>query len=108
MATLTTQSVTTAGLEATYVTPTATTGDRFLPAAGTFIHIINGSGGSVNITLTTPYTLDGLALADRVIAVPASEERFIAVPDTLYRSSDGLGDLLVSSVTSVTIAVIRI
>lgn len=108
MATLTTQSVTTAGLAATYSTPTATTGDRFLPAAGTFIHIKNGNASSCTITLTTPFTMDGLALADRVITVPGTTERFIAVPDTLYRSSDGLGDFVVAPITTVTVAVVRI
>lgn len=108
MATLATQSITTAGVGATYATPTATTGDRFQPAAGTFIHIKNANASSCTITITTPFTMDGLALADRVITVPGTSERFIAVPDSLYRSSDGLGDFVVAPITSVTLAVVRI
>lgn len=104
MATLATQSITTSGIGATYVTPGVS--DRFQPAASTFIHIKNANASSCTITLTTPFTLDGLALADRVITVPATSERFIDVPDTLYRSSDGLGDLVVTPTTSVTIAVL--
>ncbi len=107
MATLATQSITTAGVVASYVTPSGG-GDRFQPAAGTFIHIKNGNASSCTITITTPFTMDGLALADRAITVAGTTEQFIAVPDTLYRSSDGLGDFVVAPITTVTVAVVRI
>lgn len=108
MATLGVQSITTAGVAFNYDNATATTGDRFLPADGTFIHLKNGSGVSVTVTLTTPATVDGLAVADRVITVGATTERFIAVPDSLYRDSDGLATVVCNPVTTVSLAVGRI
>lgn len=108
MATLAVQGITTSGLEATYAAATATTGDRFLPADGTFLHVINGNASSVDVVLTTPDTVDGLAIADRTITIPTTEERFIAVPDSLYRASDGLATVVCTPAASVTLAVIRI
>lgn len=108
MATLASQGVVTGGLKATYSSATATTGDRFLTGDGAILHVKNGSGVSVTATLTTPGTVDGLAIGDRAITIPAGEERFIAVPDSLYRASDGLGTLVCAPVTTVTVACIRI
>lgn len=109
MATLSVQNITTSGLEAAYSAATATTGDQFLAADDTFLHVKNGGAGTTIATLTTPATVDGLELADRTISIPAGEERFIATPDTLYRdSSDGLATVVFDVVTSVTLAVIRI
>lgn len=109
MATLSVQNITTSGLEATYAAATATTGDQFLPADGTFIHVKNGGAGTTVGTLTTPATVDSLAVADRTVSIPAGEERFIATPDTLYRDpTDGLATVVFDVVTSVTLAVVRI
>lgn len=109
MATLSTQNILTTGLAATYSAVTATTGDRFLPGTGVFLHVKNGSGASINVTVTTPASVDtDLAVGDRVVAVPAGADRFISVPDTLYRASDGLGTFVCSAVTTVTAAVLTV
>lgn len=107
MATVTTQSITNAGAATTY-SAASPGGDRFLPADGTFLHVKNGSGSPITVTLVTPGTVDGLAITDRAVSVPATSERFIAVPDSLYRSSDGLADITWSATTTVTFAVVRI
>lgn len=106
MATLATQSITTSGLSVTYATAAAS--DRFTPAERTFLHVRNNNAGTVTVTITTPGTVDGLAISDRVISIPTTQQRMIALPDTLYRSSDGLGDVVISPNSSVDVAVIRI
>ena len=106
MATLATQGITTAGLSVTY--SAASAADRFLPADRTFLHVKNANAGTVTVTLATTGTVDGLAVADRVVSIPTTQERMIALPDTLYRSSDGLGDVTFSPNSSVTVAVVRI
>lgn len=109
MATLAVQNITTTGLAATYATATATTGDQFLAASGTFLHVKNANAGSVTCTLTTPTTVDGLALADRDIVIPTATDRFVAVPDWLYRDpTSGLATVVCTPAASVTIAVVRI
>lgn len=108
MATLASQNISTSGLLATYSAATATTGDRFLPATGTFLHVKNANAGSVNVVITTPGTVDGLSITDRTVAVATATEKFISLPDTLYRESDGLGTVICTPNTSVTLAVVRI
>ena len=106
MATYTTQSIDTVGTAVTLSAVALT--DRFLAAERTFLWVKNGSGASINVTITTPGTIDGLSIADRVVAVPAGADRLIAVPDTFYRSSDGLADVAYSAITTVTAACVRI
>jgi hypothetical protein len=108
MATLATQSIVTAGLTPAFVAA-AGGGDKCLPGAGTYLHVKNGGGSPVTVTLVTPATVDTLAVGDRAIVVAAGAEAKIAVPDTLYRNpTDGLADITYSGVTSVTVGVFRI
>jgi hypothetical protein len=106
MATYATQDITTAGTAITYTAASAA--DRFLPADRVFMHVKNANAGSVTVTIATPGTVDSLAVGDRIISIPTTQERMIALPDSLYRSSDGLGDVTFSPNASVTVAVVRI
>lgn len=108
MATLATQSITTAGITPTFAAA-AGGGDKCLPSTGTYLHVKNGGGSPVTVTLVTPATVDTLAVGDRAVVVAAGAEAKIAVPDTLYRNpTDGLADITYSGVTSVTVGVFRI
>lgn len=75
--------------------------------------VINGSGGSINVTIQTQQTVNGLAIADRVVAVGAGVTKFIGSfqPLNLWNVSGGAdnGKIYVdySAVTSVTVAVYR-
>ncbi|MDQ3760973.1 MAG: hypothetical protein M3460_04540 [Actinomycetota bacterium] len=107
MATRATETVDTDGLTATYHAASGG-GDKVTPGAGVAIHVKNGSGGSINVTLATPGTVDALAIADRVVAVGAGAEGFIAVPELYRNPTDGLADITWSATTTITFAVIRI
>lgn len=104
MATYTTQAIDTSGTLITYTAVSAA--DRYAPNDDGFLHVKNASGVSVTVTMVTPGTVDGLAIADRTITLAAGVERMIAIPNFLYRSSDGLADVQFSPTASVTAAVV--
>lgn len=108
MATLTTQSISTAGILPTYAAASGG-GDAMVADSTSFLHIKNGTGSSMTVTLVTPATVDTtLAVADRAITVGANSEQMIAVPDSLYRDpATGLATITYSLATSVTVAAIR-
>jgi hypothetical protein len=58
------------------------------------LHVKNAGGGPVVVTINTvPPTLDGLAIPDLQVTVPAGEERFIGpFPKDLYTQDDSGGD----------------
>lgn len=108
MATLTTQNITTAGILPTYVAASAG-GDAMIPDSTSFLHIKNGGGSSMTVSIADPLTIDtSLTVTPRVVTVGATSEAMIAVPDSLYRNpATGLAALTYSAVTSVTVAAIR-
>lgn len=109
MAVVVTQAASLAGAALTYSAASAG-GDRFTPAARTFLHVRNGSGASINATLTVTAVVDGLPVGGgtRVVAVPAGADRLIPVPPSTYLAADGLADVAWSAAASVTFAVITV
>jgi hypothetical protein len=82
-------------------------GNSFGPRPGRGVHIKNGSGGSITVTLPTPGTINGLAIADRTVAITAGTDQFIGIGvGNEYIQSDGSAYIDYSAVTSVTVAVI--
>lgn len=101
------QDVNRNGLTPTY--GAANAGGNTVPNNGqVLLHVKNGSGASINVTIATSVAMDGLELPDRVVAVPANSEKIIGpFPPKTYNTASG--ELLVtfSSVTTVTIAALR-
>jgi|SRR6478672_4176931 len=108
MATLVTQNINTSGILPTYAAANVG-GDAMVADSTSFLHIKNGAGSSMTVTLVTPATVDTtLAVGDRVVTVGATSEQMIAVPDSLYRDpATGLAAITYSSITTVTVAAIR-
>jgi len=71
------QDVTRAGLAVTEAAGDNVNGNQFTNDGKTILRVRNSSGGSLNVTITTPGTVDGLAVADRVVAVGAGVTTFI-------------------------------
>lgn len=93
-------------LQATYEAANVA-GNSYGPRDGRLAHVKNASGSSVTVTIATPGTVDGLAIADRTQAVPAGTDCFFAFGvGNAYMQSDGSIYLDYSAVTSVTVAVI--
>lgn len=107
MALLATQNIVTTGLAASYAAASGG-GDTAVPSSTAFLHVKNGGGSSINVTIATPATVDGdLTVQDRVVAVPNGADRFIALPDAIFRDpTTGLASISYSGVTSVTVAVL--
>src|SRR5690606_4305939 len=66
------QQVTAAGIEPTYAAANAE-GHSFANDGLSVLHIKNGGAGACEVTIETPATLAGQAVADLVISIPAGE-----------------------------------
>lgn len=112
MATLAIQPITRAGVAPTYAACTGG-GDKFLPDADTFLHVKNGSGGALTVTIVTPReAFPGAAISDIAVSVPATNERMIG-PFPAEQFADpadpnGLANITYSGVTTLTIAAIKL
>lgn len=112
MATLTTQAITRAG---TIITPVAATGggDAMSCGANNFLRVVNGGGGSINVTIAivagaTPWP--NAAYTSTVVAVGAGVTKDIGpIPSGLYQdATTGLAQITYSGVTTVTVAAIQL
>lgn len=109
MALLTTQSISKAGIVPTY-TAAAGGGDTMVPGATDFLHVKNGGGSSITVTLAIPasLTFDGLAVTSPTATITAGSEQMIKVIPERYRDpTTGLAVITYSGVTTVTVAAIR-
>ena len=105
---ITAQTVTSAGVAATYE-PANTLGNSYRLARGRVLHIKNASGAAVTATIPTPGTVDGLAIADRTVTVPAGTDRFLGLGTIdVHKSSGEDAYVDYSAVTSVTVAVLDV
>ncbi|MDY6960311.1 MAG: hypothetical protein SV862_00210 [Pseudomonadota bacterium] len=116
MALLTVQAVDKDGISLTMVTPTASTGDTFVASDDQrhAIVAVNGSGSPVNVTVTAQLEnalqqgVGNVAVADIVHAVAAGAVAVIPVMPAFIRTNDGVVQFVVSSVTDVDVAVMRL
>ena len=104
------------GLEAEYITSAtvpalttgtfAPTGDQFVvPNDGkTFLHVENGLL-DLDVTIESPRLFGGLAVEDRVVTVPAGENRFIGPVSREVHGNPM--KFALSKVTNVSLSVIR-
>ena len=106
---LTVQSVTRSGTVPTYGAVDAVNGDEFTNDGRTFIHVKNGAGAPITVTISTPGTVDGLAVAERTVSVTNASEKMIGpFPPGTYNQATGEVHLDYSSGTSITIAVCKL
>lgn len=106
MAVLAPQKIVRTGLEATYASAAAG-GDLFPNSGREWVEIINGGGSDITLTVVTPGTYQGQALADDTITVTAGERRHVGpFPPEMYSNASGQVALAYSAVTSVTVAVL--
>lgn len=104
---LATQSFTSSGAVPTYSAANVD-GHTIINSGKTLLHVKNGSGGSINVTIATPGSADGLALADRVVAVAAGAEKIIGrLNPSVYNNANGKITATFSAVSSVTVAAIE-
>ena len=107
MALLTAQSPGVGGLTATY--SAVNSSDTVTPSAAQLLHVKNGSGSSINVTITDGgFTPGGTSGTSTPVAVANGADKFFFIPPAYQASSTGLITVNYSSVTSVTAALLRI
>lgn len=108
MATLSVENISLTGLNATYNAVSAS--DEFPNTSGRiFIHVKNGDASANTVSITTPKTFEGLAVADAGGSVPAGEDRFFGpFKPGLFNDSSGNVTVTHSNTTANTIAVLRV
>lgn len=107
MAALTTTVVAAAGTAIAY-TAAAAGGDTCQTGAGMLLLVKNGDAVDHTVTLVTPGTVDGLAIADRAVTVTAGAEFAIPVGSDYRDRSTGLASITYDAVTSMDVAVVRV
>jgi hypothetical protein len=79
-------------------------GDSFPNDGKTVFVIRNGSGASITLTVVTPVTVDGLAVADLTATIGAGETRSVGpFPPAWYNDAGGSVNVTYSAVTTVTV-----
>ena len=57
----------------------------------TCLYASNSTGGALDVTVTTPGTIDGLAVADLVVEVPDTNDVILGpFPKDVYNNANGL------------------
>ena|SRR3990167_3538091 len=102
------QQIVRTGLEQTYEAAYVD-GNKFSNDGRMFLIVKNGAGAPITVTVQTPGTVDGLAVAEQTITVTNAEERMIGpFPPGIYNQSDGMVYVDYSSVTTITVALLRL
>jgi hypothetical protein len=73
----------------------------------TYLYITKGANAG-NVTIITPGTVRGLAIADKVVAMTPNDKTLVGpfAPD-LYNDATGLVSVTFSEITGLTVAVVR-
>lgn len=76
----------------------------------TFLHIKKSGAGACTVTISTPNTVDGLAIADLTVSVPATtgDKMIGPFPREIYNDANGQVSVTFSEITGLTAAVARL
>ncbi|REE62124.1 hypothetical protein BX257_4737 [Streptomyces sp. 3212.3] len=107
MASLNATAVPPTGAAVAY-TPASAGGDTCPTGAGVLLMVKNSDASPHTVTLVTPGTVNGLAIADRAIPVAAGAEVAIPVNRDYRNPATGRASITYDAVTSVGVAVMRV
>ena len=110
MATLTIKQAALTGTDPAYEAANAG-GDEFTVGAKTYLHVKNGGGGSITVTVDSKVNCDQGSDHNSVTSVPAGGERIIGPFEDVQRWGDASSKraaITYSGVTSVTIAALKL
>lgn len=108
MATLTVVNASIAGVDMTGAA-CAGGGDQWANSGQEILQFVNGSGGSINVTVATQATVDGMGLSENVVAVGAGATKTIGpFPPGRYNDGSGYAQITYSGVTSLTVKVLKV
>jgi len=109
--TLTPERVLKDGLAATYTGSLSTSNTYLVRNNGRVVlHFKKGGAGDCTVTVQTPKTVAGLAVAENTFSVPATTGDIFAGPFPQSIFNDSAGDLrfTLSEITGLTVAVLQI
>jgi hypothetical protein len=108
MATLTVTDISRSGVDIAGVAAAAG-GDQFANTGAEFLLVANAGGAPITVTLATAETVDGLAVADRTVAVSNGVGKVIGpFLRHAYSDANGMVQITYSDVTSVGVKVLRL
>lgn len=108
MANIDAQSVDLDGLTPVY-SAAAAGGDAVAAGDEVVYHFKNASAGAITVTAVTPGTVQGLAVEDRALVVPANSELFVKLPPSMFQNpSTKRVNLTYSGVVSLSLAVLTV
>lgn len=107
MAALSAQRLSVAGTAPTYSAASAG-GDTAPVGPGLVLQVANGSAAAVTVTVVTPGTVDGLAIADAALAIPAGDSGFIPLARVYSNPATGLANITYSATATVKAAVLQL
>lgn len=108
---LTAEQITRVGINATDTGSLSTSDTYKVRNDGkTFLHFKKSGAGACTVTFVTPGTVDGLAVADRTVSVPATTGDVMVgpFPRRIYNDSDGELAFTLSEITGLTVAVLTL
>ncbi len=112
MATLTVNQILKTGLDVTSLqVAVAAGGDEFVnDGKDTFVHIKNTNGATRDVTFATQVTVDGEAVGDKVVTIPATtgDKKIGPFPTAWYNDSASKVQITYESDAGVTIAVYKL
>ncbi|MFJ2002178.1 hypothetical protein [Streptomyces chartreusis] len=79
-------------------------GDTAPVGPNRFLYVNNGDASSKTVTVATPGTVKGLAVAEATLVVAAGDHGILPLNDDVYRGPTGRAAITYSAVTSVTVA----
>jgi len=90
-------------------TPCAENGDEFPNTGNEILLVKNDDDAPHTVSIITPRLVDGLAVADRTVVIPAESERLIGpFPQGIYNDDNARTKLTYSDETGMSIAVLRV
>jgi len=106
---LTVQTVSMAGITPTYAAATVTDGDDFANDGNTYVEVKN-TGTQKTLTITTPATVRGVAIADLAITIPATtgDVKIGPFPPEIFNDGNGRVHTLLDAVTGATIGAFKV
>lgn len=108
MAILTAQALPLGGLQPAYAAA-AGGGDQAPVGEKLVLHVRNDDASAKTVTVATPGTVGGLAIADAAQTIPAGGDAFIPLKASSFRDpATGRAAVTYSAVTSVTVAVLQL
>lgn len=97
------------GIVPTAFTPAQVEGHYFPNNGTTFLLVTNGSASSIDVTAISQLTLEGLAVADSVVAVAAGATKLIGpFNPTIFNDDSGNATVTFSAITTITCSIISL